>query len=182
MALKPPPAGLTHWSERDLAKKVGLSHSTVHRIWQAHALKPHRVETFKFSHDPRAEEKIYDVAGLYLNPPTNAVVLNVDEKTQVQALSRTQPLLPLRSGLTARQTHDYRRNGLTSLYAALDVATGTVVGDCSDTHTGADFLRFIRRYLARWPPHSLRQVDSLIRELIQYRDLINLKIQEQEPS
>ena len=120
MTLKPPPAGVTHWSTRDLAKKLGLSHSTVHRIWKAHSLKPHRVETFKFSTDPQAEDKIYDVVGLYLNPPDNAVVLSVDEKTQIQALSRTQPLLPLRLGLPARQTHDYRRNGLTSLYAALE--------------------------------------------------------------
>ena len=148
MTLKPPPAGVTHWSTRDLAKKLGLSHSTVHRIWKAHSLKPHRVETFKFSTDPQAEDKIYDVVALYLNPPDNAVVLSVDEKTQIQALSRTQPLLPLRLGLPARQIHDYRRNGLTSLYAALEVATGTVVGECCARHTGTDFLRFIKR-LAR---------------------------------
>jgi len=145
LTLKPPPPGLTHWTTRDLARKTGLSHTTVHRIWQGHALQPHRVTTFKFTTDPAAEEKIYDVVGLYLAPPTQAVVVSLDEKTQIQALSRTQPLLPLRPGLPARQTHDYRRNGLTSLYAALEVATGRVLGECTPRHTGADFLRFLRR-------------------------------------
>ena len=158
MTLKPPPPGVTHWSTRDLAGKAGISHSSVHRIWKAHALKPHRVETFKFSTDPRAEDKIYDVVGLYLNPPDNAMVLSVDEKTQIQALSRTQPLLPLREGLPARQTHDYRRNGLTSLYAALDIATGTVVGECTERHTGADFLRFIKRLNRRYRKGDLHVV------------------------
>jgi len=145
MTLKAPPPGLTHWTTRDLAAQTGLSHTTVHRIWQGHALQPHRVTTFKFTTDPAAEEKIYDVVGLYLAPPTQGVVLSLDEKTQIQALSRTQPLLPLRPGLPARQTHDYRRNGLTSLYAALEVATGRVLGACTPRHTGADFLRFLRR-------------------------------------
>lgn len=144
MTLKPPKSGMSHWSSRDLSTKVGLSHSTVHRIWQAHALKPHRIETFKFSTDPKAEEKIYDVVGLYLNPPTNAVVLSVDEKTQIQALGRTQPLLPMRPGLPARQTHDYKRNGLISLYAALNIASGAVIGECTATHTASDFLRFLQ--------------------------------------
>jgi hypothetical protein len=98
---------------RELADRSGLSHSTVHRIWQEHSLKPHRVETFKFSTDPEAEEKIRDVVGLYLSPPENAAVISLDEKTQIQALNRTQPLLPLRKGIPARQTHDYKRNGLT---------------------------------------------------------------------
>lgn len=145
LTLKPPGAGITHWTTRDLARKTGVSHSTVHRLWQAHALKPHRLTTFKFTTDPQAEEKIHDVVGLYLNPPSNAVVLSLDEKTQIQALSRTQPLLPLRPGLPARQTHDYRRNGLTSLYAALEVASGTVLGECRARHTGADFLAFLKR-------------------------------------
>lgn len=153
MTLKPPPAGITHWSSRELAGEVGVSHTTVHRIWCAHDLQPHRVQTFKFSTDPNAEEKIHDVVGLYLNPPSNAVVLSVDEKTQIQALNRTQPILPLRPGLPARQTHDYRRNGLTSLYAALEVDSGRVIGKCSERHTGADFLRFLnvltRRYYKR---------------------------------
>jgi transposase len=144
LTLKRPPAGLTHWSTRDMARHVGVSPTTVHRIWKAHALQPHRVETFKFTTDPKAEEKIRDVVGLYLNPPTNAVVLSLDEKTQIQALERTQPLLPLRSDLPARQTHDYRRHGLTSLYAALEVATGTVTGECRERHTGVEFLRFLK--------------------------------------
>lgn len=142
--LKPPGPGLTHWTTRDLARTVGVSHSTVHRIWRAHALKPHQVRTFKFTTDPEAEAKIHDVVGLYLHPPTNAVVLSLDEKTQIQALSRTQPLLPLRPGLPARQTHDYQRNGLTSLYAALEVASGKVLGACRARHTGADFLAFLK--------------------------------------
>jgi transposase len=158
LTLRDPPPGLTQWSTREMAERVGVSHSTVHRIWQAHALQPHRVETFKFSPDPRLEEKIRDVVGLYLHPPTNAVVLSVDEKTQIQALERTQPLLPLRPNLPARQTHDYRRNGLTSLYAALEVASGKIVGECSERHTGADFLRFLkllhRRYRGR-PMHVI---------------------------
>src|SRR5215510_1357327 len=143
LTLRSPGAGRTHWTSRDLARETGVSHSTVHRIWQAHALQPHRVTTFKFTTDPQAEEKIHDVVGLYLHPPTQAVVLSVDEKTQIQALSRTQPLLPLRPGLPARQTHE-----LTSLYAALEVASGTVVGECRPRHTGADFLAFLQR-LAR---------------------------------
>ena len=153
LTLKPPPAGVTHWSSRDLAEKVGVSHTTVHRIWRAHALQPHRVETFKFSTDPDAEAKIYDVVGLYLQPPTNAVVLSVDEKTQIQALSRTQPLLPMRPGLPARRTHDYRRNGLTSLYAAFNVGSGEVLGACHHRHTAVEFLAFLqvvhRRYRQR---------------------------------
>ena len=139
------PERLPRFHDAETSTGGGLTDLIVlHRIWKAHSLKPHRVETFKFSTDPQAEDKIFDVV-LYLNPPDNAVVLSVDEKTQIQALSRTQPLLPLRPGLPARQTHDYRRNGLTSLYAALEVATGTVVGECSARHTGTDFLRFIKR-------------------------------------
>jgi transposase len=145
MTLRKPPAGISHWSTREMAEHAGVSATTVQRIWKAHALQPHRVETFKFSTDPRAEEKIRDVVGLYLNPPTNAIVLSLDEKTQIQALERTQPLLPLRPHMPARQTHDYRRHGLTSLYAALNVASGKVIGDCSDRHTAADFLRFLKR-------------------------------------
>ncbi len=156
--LKPPAAGLTHWSTRDLARQAGVSHGTVHRIWRAHALKPHQVSTFKFTTDPEAEAKIYDVVGLYLNPPTNAVVLSLDEKTQIQALSRTQPLLPLRPGLPARQTHDYRRNGLTSLYAALEVASGRVTGNCAAQHTGADFLGFMKRLARRYRGRRLHVV------------------------
>ncbi|RWZ78029.1 MAG: IS630 family transposase [Candidatus Microsaccharimonas sossegonensis] len=151
--LKPAPAGQTHWSTRDLAKEVGVSHETVRRIWRDHALAPHRSETFKFTSDPRAAEKIEDIVGLYLAPPTSAVVLCMDEKTQIQALERTQPILPLRTGIPARQTHDYRRNGLTDLYAALEVRSGKVTGELATSHTGADFLHFLetlsRRYRRR---------------------------------
>lgn len=155
LTLKPPAPGVTHWTTRDLARQAGVSHSTVHRIWEAHALKPHRLMSFKFTTDPQAEEKIHDVVGLYLDPPTNAAVLSLDEKTQIQALSRTQPLLPLRPGLPARQTHDYRRNGLTSLYAALEIASGRVLGDCSPRHTGADFLRFLKQVARRYRGQAL---------------------------
>src|SRR5437867_3632441 len=158
LTLRAPAPGVTHWSTRDLARQAGVSHGTVHQIWRAHALKPHRVSTFKFTADPEAEAKIYDVVGLYLNPPTNAVVLSLDEKTQIQALSRTQPLLPLRAGLPARQTHDYRLNGLTSLYAALEIASGRVIGECASRHTGADFLRFMKRLARRYRGRELHVV------------------------
>lgn len=158
MTLRGAPSGLTHWSTREIADRVGVSHTTVHRIWKAHALQPHRVETFKFTNDPHAETKIRDIVGLYLNPPTNAVVLSMDEKTQIQALERTQPILPLRANLPARQTHDYRRHGLTSLYAALEIASGTVIGKCSDRHTGADFLRFLKIINRRFRDHELHVV------------------------
>lgn len=149
MTLKEPGHGLTHWSTRELAAKVGVSHTTVHRLWKAHYLKPHQVETFKFSTDPDAAAKINDVVGLYLNPPANAVVLSVDEKTQIQPLNRTQPILPLRPGLPARVTHDYKRHGLTSLYAALEVNSGAVVGECQSRHTAADFLSFLEVIVKR---------------------------------
>jgi transposase len=158
LTLKPPGPGLRHWTSRDLARKTGVSHSTVHRIWRAHALQPHRVSTFKFTTDPPAEAKIHDVVGLYLNPPANAVVLSLDEKMQIQALSRTQPLLPLRPALPARRTYDYRRNGLTSLYAALEVATGAVLGECRPRHTGADFLAFLQRVTRAYRGQSLQVI------------------------
>lgn len=160
LTLKKPPAGLSHWSTRELADQagLGLSHMTVHRIWRAHALQPHRLQTFKFTRDPRAEEKITDVIGLYLNPPTQAVVLCVDEKTQIQALSRTQPLLPVRPGLPARQTHDYRRNGLTSLYAALNIASGVVTGACTPRHTAVEFLQFIKGLTRQYRGRELHVV------------------------
>ncbi|HET7602527.1 MAG TPA: IS630 family transposase, partial [Gemmatimonadales bacterium] len=145
LTLKAPPKGLSQWSTREMAARVDVSPTTVHRLWRAHALQPHRAQTFKFTTDPEAEAKIHDVVGLSLAPPTNAVVLSVDEKTQIQALERTQPLLPLRPHLPARQTHDYHRHGLTSLYAALEVGSGRVTGECSVRHTGADFLRFLKR-------------------------------------
>jgi len=158
LTLKPPRPGHTHWTTRDLAREVKLSHMTVHRIWRGHALQPHRVETFKFTTDPDAERKIRDIVGLYLNPPSHAVVLSLDEKTQIQALNRTQPLLPLRPGLPARQTHDYRRNGLTSLYAALEVASGSVIGECRERHTGVDFVGFLARVQRSYPGQELHVI------------------------
>ena len=158
LTLRPPGRGMTHWTTRDVARTAGVSHSTVHRIWQAHALQPHRVTTFKFTTDPEAEAKIHDVVGLYLQPPTNAVVVSVDEKTQIQALSRTQPLLPLRPGLPARQTHDYQRNGLTSLYAALEVASGKVLGECRAQHTAVEFLAFLQRLARGYRGHELHVI------------------------
>ena len=145
LTLKAPPKGRSQWSTREMAARVDVSAATVHRLWQSHALQPHRLQTFKCTTDPAAEAKIHDVVGLYLAPPTNAVVLSVDEKTQIQALERTQPLLLLRPHLPVRQTHDSHRHGLTSLYAALEVGSGRVTGECSARHTGADFLRFLKR-------------------------------------
>jgi transposase len=143
LTVSPPPKGITHWSSREVAMRTDVSPSTVLRIWREANLKPHRIETFKFTTDPKAKEKIIDVVGLYLNPPDNAIVLCLDEKTQIQALDRTQPILPLRPGLPARMTHDYRRHGVTSLFAALEVATGEVVGTCRPRHTSADFISFL---------------------------------------
>lgn len=125
--LESTPKGATHWSTRDMAKAVGLSHMTISRIWRAFGLKPHRTETFKLSPDPLLVEKIRDIIGLYFDPPEHAIVLCVDEKSQIQALERTQPLLPMRPGQAERRSHDYRRNGTISLFAALDVKTGKVI-------------------------------------------------------
>ncbi len=143
--MSPPPAGHSHWSTRELARRVGLGRTSVHEILRANDLKPHLRRTFKVSKDPHFGEKVQDVVGLYLNPPQNAAVVSMDEKTQVQALDRTQPMLPLRPGQVERGTHDYRRNGVVDLYAALEVKTGRVVGDCRDSHTGQDFLSFLKR-------------------------------------
>jgi transposase/DNA-binding CsgD family transcriptional regulator len=142
-----PPAelGVTHWSSRLLAAKLGTSFATVARIWRKWDIQPHRVETFKFSTDPRLEAKIRDVVGLYLDPPHNAVVVSVDEKSQIQALDRTQPILPVMPGVPERQTHDYKRNGTTTLFAALEVKTGKVSADaCYQRHTNAEFLKFLK--------------------------------------
>lgn len=158
MTLRKPESGLSQWTTRELARRTGVSHTTVHRIWKAHDLKPHRLETFKFITDPEAEERIHDVVGLYLNPPTNAVVLSFDEKTQIQALERTQPLLPVRPGLSARQTHDYRRAGVTSLYAALEVASGRVIGTCRPNANGTEFLDFLKTLAARFRRKELHIV------------------------
>jgi transposase len=158
LTLSRPTDGTTHWSARRLGERVGMSETTVWRIWQAARLKPHRVETFKFSGDPELEAKVRDVVGLYLAPPERAIVLSVDEKTQVQALDRTQPMLPLRPGQVERRTHDYKRNGTTSLFAALNVATGEVTHEARARHTGSDFLAFLRRIDRVHPEHELHVV------------------------
>jgi transposase len=137
------PKGATHWSLRSMGKEIGHAPSTVHRIWRAFGLQPHRVETFKLSSDPLFVEKVRDIVGLYLSPPDRAMVLCVDEKPQVQALDRTQPLLPLRPGQAERRTHDYKRNGTTSLFAALDVKAGTIIGTCTARHRATEFRRFL---------------------------------------
>lgn len=151
LTLEPPPDGTTHWSARRIARRVGMSITTVQRIWAEAGLKPHRIETFKFSTDPDLVAKVRDVVGLYLDPPERAIVLSLDEKTQIQALDRTQPMLPLRSGSVARRTHDYVRNGTTSLFAALEVATGKVTTEARPRHTGQDFLAFLRRLDRAYP-------------------------------
>lgn len=153
-----PPQGMTHWSARRLAKQVGVGHSTVHRIWQAYDLKPHRVETFKFSLDPRLKDKVVDIVGLYLNPPEQALVLGVDEKSQIQALERTQPMLPLRLGKVARHTHDYKRNGTTTLFAALNIATGEVIGECHPRHRHNEFLKFLKQLRKEIPDKELHLI------------------------
>ena len=153
-----PPQGVTHWSARRLAKQVGVSRSTVHRIWQAYDLKPHRVETFKFSRDPQLKEKVVDIVGLYLNPPEQALVLGVDEKSQIQALSRTQPLLQLRPGQVERHTHDYKRNGTTTLFAALNIATGEVIGECHPRHRHQEFLKFLKQLDKEVPDKDLHLI------------------------
>lgn len=137
------PQGATHWSLRTMAKAVGHAPSTIHRIWQAFGLQPHRSESFKLSSDPLFVEKVRDIVGLYLLPPERAVVLCVDEKSQIQALDRTQPLLPMRPGQVERHAHDYTRHGTTSLFAALDVKAGTVVGKCMPRHRTQEFRRFL---------------------------------------
>jgi transposase len=148
------PPNATHWSVRTMAKAVGISHTSVQRIWAEHGLKPHLVATFKVSNDPRFAEKVEDVIGLYLNPPDKALVLSVDEKSQVQALDRTQPGLPMKKGRAGTMTHDYKRNGTTTLFAALNVLDGTVIGQCMKRHRHQEFLRFLRK-LDRETPKRL---------------------------
>lgn len=139
------PSDATHWSTRTLAKQMGISHSSVARIWNAHGLQPHRVKTFKLSKDKRFVEKLTDVVGLYLNPPDKALVLCVDEKSQIQALDRTQPGLPMKKGRCGTMTHDYKRNGTTTLFAALNVLDGMVIGTCYSQHRNEEFLKFLRQ-------------------------------------
>jgi len=145
------PGNSTHWSTRLMAQKTGLSQTAIVRIWRAFGLQPHRVENFKFSKDPQFVEKVRDIVGLYLNPPDRAMVLCVDEKSQVQALNRTQPILPLAPGVPARQSHDYERHGVTSLFAALDVASGVTISSCYRHHRHQEFLRFLNDIDANLP-------------------------------
>jgi transposase len=158
LTLSEPPRGLSHWSSRRLAREVGMSTRTVQRIWKEAGLQPHRTETFKFSTDPALEAKVRDVVGLYLAPPERAIVLSLDEKTQIQALDRTQPMLPLRPGQVERHTHDYKRNGTTSLFAALEVATGRVTNQARERHTADDFLGFLRLVARTYPKGEVHVV------------------------
>jgi transposase len=155
LTLHETPPGETHWSCRTMAARAGVSPATVQRIWSARGLQPHRVETFKLSSDPRFEQKLVDVVGLYLNPPENAIVLCMDEKSQIQALDRTQPSLPIKPGRAGTMTHDYKRNGTTTLFAALDVLTGSVIGQCLPRHRHVEFLKFLRT-IDREVPKRLR--------------------------
>ena len=151
--------GITHWSARFLATELGISFASVARIWRKWKIQPHRIETFKFSTDPELEPKIRDVVGLYLDPPANAVVVSIDEKSQVQALDRTAPMLPLRPGLAARRTHDYVRHGTTTLFAALEIATGKITADaCYPRHRHQEFLRFLKKVASAHPGVPLHVV------------------------
>jgi transposase len=141
--LESTPKGATHWSTRQMAKKAGLSQSSISRIWRAFGLQPHRVDNFQLSKDPLLVEKVRDIVGLYMSPPDSALVLCVDEKSQIQALDRTQPLLPMRPGQAERRTHDYARHGTTTLFAALDVLTGKVIGECFPRHRAIEFRKFL---------------------------------------
>ena len=140
------PPKATQWSVRTMGKAVGISHTSVQRIWAEHGLKPHLVSTFKISNDPRFAEKVADIVGLYLNPPDKALVLSVDEKSQIQALDRTQPGLPMKKGRAGTMTHDYKRNGTTTLFAALNVLDGTVIGQCMKRHRHQEFLGLTRQF------------------------------------
>jgi len=158
--LEPPPErlGVTHWSTRLLGAELGISHVWVGKIWRRWGLQPWRAETFKFSTDPQLEAKVRDVVGLYLNPPDKAIVLCVDEKSQVQALDRTAPTLPMRLGLPEKQTHDYIRHGTTTLFAALNIATGAVTARCQPRHRHQEFLRFLRQVARAYPDRELHLV------------------------
>jgi len=158
--LEPPPATLavTHWSTRLLASQLGVGDATVARAWRKYGIKPWRTETFKFSTDPELEAKVRDVVGLYLNPPEKAIVLCVDEKSQIQALNRTQPILPMRPGLPEKATHDYQRNGTATLFAALEIATGKVTDRCYERHGKAEFLDFLKTVARAYPRRRLHVV------------------------
>ena len=170
--LEETPADATHWSTRSMAMETGMSQSAVSRIWRAFGLKPHLVDTFKLSPDPFFVEKVRDVVSLYVNPPDDVLVLCVDEKSQIQALDRTSPVLPLRPGLPERRTHDYVRGGTTNLYAALDVASGRVIADMTERHRAVEFRRFlnlINRSVPeeRWGTHrSTKELQSALGDWI----------------
>lgn len=150
--LKTRPPHATHWSVRTLGRHLGVSRTMVHGVWQRYDLQPHRVEKFKLSNDPKFEEKVRDIVGLYLNPPDRALVLCVDEKSQIQALDRTAPILPLRPGLPERQTHDYKRHGTTTLFAAFNILNGKVIGSCLPRHRAKEFIRFLNQLEREVPP------------------------------
>jgi transposase len=169
------PANATHWSARKMAKAVGVSHRSVQRVWAGAGLKPHLVRTFKLSNDPQFAEKVVDVVGLYMNPPERALVLCVDEKSQIQALDRTQPGLPIKKGRAQTMTHDYKRNGTTTLFAALDVKTGQVIGQCLPRHRAKEFIKFLNKIdtavdkaldlhliLDNYSTHKTKQVRKLV--------------------
>ena len=176
--LQKKPKSATHWSTRTMAREAGVSHQTVSRIWQAFGLRPHRQEVFTLSTDPLFVEKVRDVVGLYQSPPQNAVVLCVDEKSQIQALERSQPVLPMDLGRAERRTHDYFRHGTVSLFAALDVATGEVWGRCHARHTHREFLAFLKQIENRTPPeldihavldnYATHKTDAVVRWLARH--------------
>jgi len=152
ITLQTRPPDATHWSVRTLARQLGVTRTLVHSIWQKYDIQPHRVERFKLSNDPKFEEKVRDIVGLYLNPPDRALVLCVDEKSQIQALDRTAPILPLRPGLPERQTHDYKRHGTTTLFAAFNILNGKVIGTCLPRHRAKEFIRFLNHLETEVPP------------------------------
>ena len=151
LTLADPPPGASHWTGRAMAKVVGISVSSVQRIWRAHGLQPHRVRQFKLSNDPQFAAKLKDIVGLYVNPPDHAIVVSVDEKSQIQALDRTQPGLPMKKGRAGTLTHDYKRHGVTTLFAALNVLEGRVIGQCMKRHRHQEFIRFLNVIDARLP-------------------------------
>jgi transposase len=158
LTIEPPPGETTHWTAPAMAKVVGISVSSVQRIWRAHGLQPHRLRQFKLSNDPNFAAKLRDVVGLYIDPPAHAVVLSVDEKSRIQALDRTQPGLPLKRGRCGTMTHDYKRNGTTTLFAALDVAEGRVIGRCMQRHRHQEFIRFLNAIEREVPAGKLIHV------------------------
>src|SRR6188474_295570 len=155
LTLAEPPRETTHWSGRAMAKAAGVSLSYVQRVWRAHGLQPHRIRTFKLSNDPAFAAKVRDIVGLYVDPPSHAVVLSVDEKSQIQALDRTQPGLPMKKGRAGTMTHDYKRHGVTTLFAALNVLEGKVIGDCMPRHRHQEFIRFLNAVEAAVPAGRL---------------------------